>query len=66
MDADVRTQTLDAVDEPKAASLSAFDIAWRRIRRDPGALLALGIILLLVAVALFAPSSRPTTQPGRT
>ncbi len=60
MDADVRTQTPDT--EPAqadAASLSAFGIAWRRIRRDPGALLALGIILVLVAVAALAPLVSP-------
>ena len=60
MDADVRTQTLDAeASEPRAAPSSAFGIAWRRIRRDPGALLAVGIILVLVIVALFAPLIAP-------
>lgn len=39
--------------------VSAFGVALRRIRRDPGALLAVGVIAVLVLVAVFAPLLAP-------
>ncbi len=39
--------------------ISAWGIAWNRIRRDPGAMIAAGVILLLVLVAIFAPQIAP-------
>lgn len=59
MDMDARAQTLDESFGSRAESLSAFGIAWRRIRRDPGALLAVGVILTLIVVAIFAPLIAP-------
>src|SRR5690606_23148006 len=42
-----------------AKSISSWGIAWRRVRRDPGALTAAGVILLLILVAVFAPQIAP-------
>lgn len=39
--------------------ISAWGIAWRRIRRDPGAIFAASVILALVLVAVFAPQIAP-------
>ncbi|MDQ3396306.1 MAG: ABC transporter permease [Deinococcota bacterium] len=46
---------------------STLSLAWRRIRRDPGALLAVFIILTLVVAAVFAPLLAPydPTVPDR-
>ena len=44
---------------PEKAAVSAFGIAWQRIRRDPGALVALGLIIVFILVALFAPLIAP-------
>ena len=66
VDADARiTHEGDAPADKQAAS--AFDIAWRRIRRDPAALLAFGVIVALVLVALLAPLIAPydPTRPDR-
>ncbi len=57
MDTDVRTtfDELEGSDQP----VSAFGVALRRIRRDPGALLAVVVITTLVLVAVFAPLLAP-------
>lgn len=44
-------------EQPKG--ISAWGIAWRQIRRDPGALVAMSVIVLLVLVAIFAPQLSP-------
>ncbi|NLG09182.1 MAG: ABC transporter permease [Deinococcales bacterium] len=44
-------------EQPKG--ISAWGIAWRQIRRDPGALIAMSVIVLLVLVAIFAPQLSP-------
>ncbi|MDQ3459082.1 MAG: ABC transporter permease [Deinococcota bacterium] len=46
---------------------SALNLAWQRIRRDPGALLAGFVILLFIFVAAFAPLLAPydPTVPDR-
>src|SRR5690606_35041335 len=41
------------------SGISAWGIAWKRIRRDPGAMIAAAVILLLVLVAVFAPQIAP-------
>ena len=40
-------------------SQSLLSITWRQLRRNPGAMLGLIIILLLIMVALFAPQIAP-------
>lgn len=62
---DMSTRQLEAAKDDKPTS--ALGLAWQRIRRDPGALLALFIILLLVLVAIFAPLITPydPTVPDR-
>ncbi len=55
--AGVHTQT--SAEPASGAASSAFGVAWQRIRRDPGALAALGVILTLVFVAVFAPLLAP-------
>ncbi len=39
--------------------ISAWGIAWRRIRRDPGAIIAASVIVALVLVAILAPQIAP-------
>lgn len=58
MDADAST-TLQTELEGSSRPVSAFGVAWRRIRRDPGALLAVGVIATLVLAAVFAPLLAP-------
>lgn len=58
MDANARPTQEDGGTNEKSAS-SALGIAWRRIRYDPAALLAFGVIVTLVFVALFAPLISP-------
>lgn len=58
MDAHAST-TLQTELEGSGRPVSAFGVAWRRIRRDPGALLAVGVIATLVLVAVFAPLLAP-------
>lgn len=43
----------------EARSISAWGIAWRTIRRDPGALIAASVIVLLILAAVFAPQLAP-------
>ena len=57
MDADAPT-TFDEL-ESSGQPVSAFGVALRRIRRDPGALLAVVVITTLVLVAVFAPLLAP-------
>src|SRR5690606_1973491 len=45
--------------DPAERGISAWGIAWRRIRRDPGAIVAASVILVLVLVAVFAPQLAP-------
>jgi ABC-type dipeptide/oligopeptide/nickel transport system permease subunit len=40
---------------PEVAALSPVELFWRRLRRDKVALIALGFIVFLLLVALFAP-----------
>jgi len=55
------TLTSDALE---ARALSSWGIAWRQIRRDPGALIATGVIVALILVAIFAPQIAPS-DPAR-
>jgi ABC-type dipeptide/oligopeptide/nickel transport system permease subunit len=57
MDTDARATAFDEIEPPR--SLSAFGIAWRRIRREPWVLLALSIIVALILVGIFAPLIAP-------
>ena len=57
MDADAPT-TFET-EESSGQPVSAFGVALRRIRRDPGALLAVLVITTLVLVAVFAPLLAP-------
>lgn len=61
------TPAAGPVDAPDAAGISAWGIAWRRIRRDPGALTAAAVIIALVLVAVFAEQLAPwdPTRPDR-
>lgn len=43
----------------QVAGISAWGIAWRRIRGDPGAIIAASVIVLLILVAIFAPQIAP-------
>src|SRR5690606_39434520 len=51
----------------KVEGISAWGIAWRRIRRDPGAIIAASVIVALILVAIFAPQISPwdPTRPDR-
>jgi peptide/nickel transport system permease protein len=59
------------VTAPDIAARSPFQLFWRRLRRDRLALVALGFILVLVAMAVLAPvivdlaGARPPNQPGK-
>jgi peptide/nickel transport system permease protein len=53
----LESEPLVAVDESAAeiAARSAFELFWRRLRRDKVALVALGVVVFMVLVAIFAP-----------
>jgi ABC-type dipeptide/oligopeptide/nickel transport system permease subunit len=56
---------------PELAARSPLDLFWRRLRRDWLALVALGLIVVLVVLALFAPvivdvtGARPPNETGK-
>src|SRR4051812_36040841 len=53
----LESESVDLTDESAAeiAARSPLELFWRRLRRDKVALIALGIVLFMVIVALFAP-----------
>src|SRR4051794_19994746 len=53
----IEGEPLDATSEGAAeiAARSPLELFWRRLRRDKVALVALGIIVVMVLVAIFAP-----------
>ncbi len=59
--------TPEAATSDGARSISAWGIAWKQIRRDPGALIATSVIVLLILAAIFAPQLSPwdPTRPDR-
>src|SRR3954468_11530552 len=53
----LESEPVDLTDESAAeiAARSPLELFWRRLRRDKVALIALGIVLFMVFVAIFAP-----------
>jgi peptide/nickel transport system permease protein len=53
----IESEHVDLADESSAeiAARSPLELFWRRLRRDKVALVALGIVLFMVFVAVFAP-----------
>jgi peptide/nickel transport system permease protein len=45
--------------EEKRASESLWKLAWKRLKKQPGAMIGLIIVVLLVVIALLAPLIRP-------
>lgn len=51
----VSTETAAEVAPDAVAGISLRRLAWRRLRRDKGAMFALGLLILIFGTAIFAP-----------